>query len=115
MYNYKALIKNLFLIVFIVQIIKLYIEKNELRSTNHKLLVNQRKQSEKLVAEKEREVQSLRRQLATDEILIDESLSIVNELKNTKKEVETLYVERIQKINTLNANELKAYFDDELN
>lgn len=78
-------------------------------------LKNQRKQSEKLVAEKEREVQSLRRQLATDEILIDESLSIVNELRNTKKEVETLYVERIQKINTLNANELKAYFDDELN
>ena len=98
-----------------VVVLKLLNTNMDLSNQRAKDLKNQRKQSEKLVAEKEREVQSLRRQLATDEILIDESLSIVNELRNTKKEVETLYVERIQKINTLNANELKAYFDDELN
>lgn len=98
-----------------VVVLKLLNTNKDLSNQRAKDLKNQRKQSEKLVAEKEREVQSLRRQLATDEILIDESLSILNELRNTKKEVETLYVERIQKINTLNANELKAYFDDELN
>lgn len=98
-----------------VVVFKLLNANKNLSNQRAKDLKNQRKQSEKLVAEKEREVQSLRRQLATDEFLIDESLSIVNELRNTKKEVETLYVERIQKINTLNANELKAYFDDELN
>jgi hypothetical protein len=114
MYNYKSLIKNLFLIVFIIQIIKLYNEKNELRSINHKMLKRQRKQSEVLVNKKLHEIDSLKQQIEREQYLIDESLMVIQDLHNQKTKVEKVYVEKITEINTYDATQLKNYFDEEL-
>jgi len=114
MYNYKDLIKNLFLIVFIVQIIKLYNEKNELRSVNHKLLKKQRRQSELVINKKLDEIKSLKEEIEREQYLIDESLIIIRDLHNQKTQVEKVYVEKVTEINTYDANQLKNYFNDEL-
>jgi hypothetical protein len=114
MYNYKDLIKNLFLIVFIIQIIKLYNEKNELRSINHKMLKRQRKQSEVLVNKKLHEIDSLKQQIEREQYLIDESLIIIRDLHNQKTKVEKVYVEKVTEINTYGATQLKNYFNEEL-
>jgi hypothetical protein len=114
MYNYKDLIKTLFLIVFIIQIIKLYNEKNELRSINHKMLKRQRKQSEVLVNKKMDEIDSLKQQIKHEEYLIDEALLVIRDLHNQKTKVEKVYVEKVMELNTYDATQLKNYFDEEL-
>jgi hypothetical protein len=78
-------------------------------------LQKQRKQSERAVAMKEKEIEVLRVKLNDEEFIVDEALTILNDLREQRMDVETLYVERIQKVSTFDANELKAYFDDELN
>jgi len=114
MYNYKSLIKNLFLIVFIIQIIKLYNEKNELRSINYKMLKRQRQQSELLVDKKLNEIDSLKQQIERDQYLIDEALIAINDLQNQKTKVEKVYVEKVKEVNTYDATQLKNYFNEEL-
>jgi hypothetical protein len=114
MYNYKSLIKNLFLIVFVIQIIKLYNEKNELRSINHKMLKRQKKQSELLVNKKLNEIDSLKQQIEREQYLIDESLIVIRDLHNQKTKVEKVYVEKVKEINTFDATQLKNYFNEEL-
>jgi hypothetical protein len=78
-------------------------------------LQKQRKQSERAVAMKEKEIEVLRVKLNDEEFIVDEALTILNDLREQRMDVETLYVGRIQKVSTFDANELKAYFDDELN
>ena len=114
MYNYKELIKTLFLIVFIIQIIKLYNEKNELRSINHKLLKKQRRQSELIVNKKLDEIASLKKQIEREQYLINEAFVAINDLHNQKTKVERIYVDKVKEINTYNANQLKNYFNEEL-
>ncbi len=114
MTDYKSLIKNLFLLVFIIQIIKLYQEKNELSSTNAKALKKQRKLSEVLVEKKIKQIDSLKMTIKHNEYLIDSAFSAINDLQSQKNKVEKVYIERIKEINTLDANELKNYFNEEL-
>jgi len=114
MYNYQSIIKNLFLIVFIVQIIKLYNEKNELSSINKKLLKKQKRQSELIVKNKLKEIDSLKQQIERDEYLIDEALNIIADLQNEKSKIEKVYIDNVKEINTFDANELKNYFKDEI-
>jgi len=115
MTDYKGLIKNLFLFVFIIMIFKVYHEKNELRSINNKLLKKQRKHSEYIIGIKKKQIDSLQQELIRSEYLIDESLNAINDLQNEKRKVEKVYVEKVNKINTFDANQLKNYFDEELN
>lgn len=115
MRNYTNLFKNILLILLLIVIIKLYNEKNELRSINHKMLKRQRQQSELLVNKKLIEIDSLKQQIEREQYLIDESLMIIKDLHNQKRNVEKVYVEKVTKINTYDANQLKNYFNEELN
>lgn len=114
MTDYKGLIKNLFLFVFIIQIIKLYNEKNELSSINQKLLKKQRQHSEYVIYMKIKEIDSLEDQITRSEYLIDEALIAINDLQNKKTKVEKVYIDRVEEINTYDANQLKNYFNEEL-
>ncbi len=114
MVNYTNLFKNILLIVFLIAILKLYNEKNELRSINHKMLNRQRRQSELLVNKKLDEIVSLKEEIEREQYLIDESLIIIRDLHNQKSKVEKVYVEKVTEINTYDANQLKNYFNDEL-
>jgi len=114
MRNYTNLFKNILLIVFLIAILKLYNEKNELRSINHKMLKRQRRQSELLVNKKLNEIDSLKQQIEREQYLIDESLIIIRDLHNQKTKVEKVYVEKIKEINTFDATQLKNYFNEEL-
>jgi hypothetical protein len=114
MRNYTNLLKNILLIVLLIVIIKLYNEKNELRSINHKMLKRQRKQSELVVNKKLNEIDSLKQQIEREQYLIDESLKVIRDLKNQKTKVEKVYVEKVMEINTYDATQLKNYFNEEL-
>jgi hypothetical protein len=114
MHNYTNLLKNFFLITLIVIILKLYNEKNELRSMNTKMLRKQRKESELIVNKKLNEIDFLKQQIERDQFLIDESLNVIAELQNEKRKVEKVYVDNVKKINTFDATQLKNYFDEEL-
>lgn len=115
MRNYTNLFKNILLILLLIVIIKLYNEKNELRSINHKMLKRQRQQSELLVHKKLIEIDSLKQQIEREQYLIDESLMIIKDLHNQKTKVEKIYIEKVTEINTYDANQLKNYFNEELN
>ena len=114
MRNYTNLFKNILLIVFLIAILKLYNEKNELRSINHKMLKRQRRQSELLVNKKLNEIESLKEEIEREQYLIDESLMVIRDLHNQKSKVEKVYVEKVAEINTYDANQLKNYFNEEL-
>lgn len=114
MRNYTNLFKNILLIVLLIVIIKLYNEKNELRSINQKMLKRQRKQSELIVNKKLNEIDSLKKQIEREQYLIDESLMVIRDLHNQKTKVDKVYVEKIKEINTFDATQLKNYFNDEL-
>jgi len=114
MRNYTNLFKNILLIVLLIVIIKLYNEKNELRSINHKMLKRQRKQSELIVNKKLNEIDSLKQQIEREQYLIDESLMVIRDLHNQKTKVEKVYVEKVKEINTYDATQLKNYFNEEL-
>lgn len=114
MHNYTNLLKNISLIILIVIILKLYNEKNELRSTNQKMLRKQRQESELIVNKKLQEIARLKDEIARDEYLIDESLNMIAELQNEKRKVEKVYVDNVKKINTFDATQLKNYFNEEL-
>lgn len=114
MRNYTNLFKNILLIVFLIAILKLYNEKNELRSINHKMLKRQRRQSELLVNKKLNEIESLKEEIEREQYLIDESLMVIRDLHNQKSKVEKVYVEKVTEINTYDANQLKNYFNEEL-
>ena len=98
-----------------VVVLKLINTNRHLSNDRLQALKAQREASQKIVSTKEQEIKSLRSKLADEEFFIDEAVNILNELRQSKVEVETLYVEKVQKINTFDANELKAYFDEELN
>lgn len=115
MTNYFNLFKNLAIVILCVAVLKLWNVNSHLSTAHAKQLQKQREQSERVVARKEKEVEALRVKLNGEEFLIDEAVTILNDLRQQRMEVETLYVERIQKVGTFDANELKAYFDDELN
>jgi hypothetical protein len=115
MTNYFNLFKNLAIVILCVAVLKLWNVNRQLSITHVKDLQKQRKQSERVVAMKENEVESLRVKLNDEEFILDEAVTILNDLRGQRVEVETLYVERIQKVSTFDANELKAYFNDELN
>lgn len=114
MYNYVNLFKNILLIVFLIAILKLYNEKNELRSINHKLLKKQRRESELVVNKKLDEIASLKEQIEREKYLIDEALVAINDLQKQKTKVEKVYVEKVKEINTYDATQLKNYFNEEL-
>jgi cell division protein ZapA (FtsZ GTPase activity inhibitor) len=115
MQNYTNLFKNIFLVLSLIVIFKLYNEKNELRSINQKLLKKQRKESELIVDMKLKQIDSLKQELGRSEYLIDEALNAISDLQNEKRKVEKVYVEKVNKINTFDANQLKNYFNEELN
>jgi predicted Holliday junction resolvase-like endonuclease len=114
MRNYTNLFKNILLIIFLIAILKLYNEKNELRSINHKILKRQRRQSELLVNKKLNEIDSLKQNVKREQYLIDEALIVINDLQNQKTKVEKVYIEKVTEINTYDANQLKNYFNEEL-
>jgi predicted Holliday junction resolvase-like endonuclease len=114
MRNYTNLFKNILLIIFLIAILKLYNEKNELRSINHKILKRQRRQSELLVNKKLNEIDSLKQNVKREQYLINEALIVINDLQNQKTKVEKVYVEKVTEINTYDANQLKNYFNEEL-
>lgn len=114
MRNYTNLFKNILLIVFLIAILKLYNEKNELRSINQKMLKRQRRQSELLVNKKLNEIESLKEEIEREQYLIDESLMVIRDLHNQKSKVEKVYVEKVAEINTYDATQLKNYFNEEL-
>ncbi len=114
MHNYTNLLKNISLIILIVIILKLYNEKNELRSMNQKMLRKQRQESELIVNKKLQEISRLKDEIARDEYLIDESLNMIAELQNEKRKVDKVYVDNVKKINTFDAIQLKNYFNEEL-
>lgn len=114
MYNYVNLFKNILLIVFLIAILKLYNEKNELRSINHKLLKKQRRESELVVNKKLDEIESLKEEIEREQYLIDESLMVIRDLHNQKSKVDKVYVEKVKEINTYDATQLKNYFNEEL-
>jgi predicted Holliday junction resolvase-like endonuclease len=114
MRNYTNLFKNILLIIFLIAILKLYNEKNELRSINHKILKRQRRQSELLVNKKLNEIDSLKQNIKREQYLINEALIVINDLQNQKTKVEKVYVEKVTEINTYDANQLKNYFNEEL-
>jgi hypothetical protein len=114
MSNYTNLFKNILLIIFLIAILKLYNEKNELRSINHKILKRQRRQSELLVNKKLNEIDSLKQNIKREQYLINEALIVINDLQNQKTKVEKVYVEKVTEINTYDANQLKNYFNEEL-
>jgi len=114
MRNYTNLFKNILLIIFLIAILKLYNEKNELRSINHKILKRQRRQSELLVNKKLNEIDSLKQNIKREQYLINEALIVINDLQNQKTKVEKIYVEKVTEINTYDANQLKNYFNEEL-
>jgi predicted Holliday junction resolvase-like endonuclease len=114
MRNYTNLFKNILLIIFLIAILKLYNEKNELRSINHKILKRQRRQSELLVNKKLNEIDSLKQNVKREQYLSDEALIVINDLQNQKTKVEKVYIEKVTEINTYDANQLKNYFNEEL-
>lgn len=114
MHNYTNLLKNISLIILIVIILKLYNEKNELRSMNQKMLKKQRQESELIVDKKLQEIGRLKEQIERDQFMIDESLNVIAELQNEKRKVEKVYVDNVKKINTFDATQLKNYFNEEL-
>jgi len=114
MHHYTNLLKNISLIILIVIILKLYNEKNELRSMNQKMLRKQRQESELIVNKKLQEISRLKDEIARDEYLIDESLNMIAELQNEKRKVDKVYVDNVKKINTFDAIQLKNYFNEEL-
>jgi cell division protein ZapA (FtsZ GTPase activity inhibitor) len=114
MHNYTNLLKNISLIILIVIILKLYNEKNELRSINQKMLKKQRQESELIVDKKLQEIGRLKEQIERDQFMIDESLNVIAELQNEKRKVEKVYVDNVKKINTFDATQLKNYFNEEL-
>lgn len=115
MRNYSNLFKNLAIVILCVVVLKLWNVNRQLSMAHVKDLQKQRKQSERAVAMKEKEIEVLRVKLNDEEFIVDEALTILNDLREQRMDVETLYVGRIQKVSTFDANELKAYFDDELN
>ena len=115
MTKYFNLFKNLTIVILCVLVLKLWNVNKQLSSANVRDLQKQREESKRIIAMKEKEVDALRLKLNSEKFLIDEAVTILNGLREQKAEVETLYVERIQKVSTFDANELKAYFDDELN
>lgn len=115
MRNYLNIFKNLLIIILLVVVLKLINTNRHLTKQRVDDLKVQRQASEQIVKAKEREIADLRSKINDEEFLIDEAVEILNELRQSKREVETLYVEKVQKINTFDANELKAYFDEELN
>lgn len=115
MRNYLNIFKNLLIIILLVVVLKLINTNRNLTKQRVDDLKVQRQASEKIVKAKEQEIAALRSKITDEEFLIDEAVEILNELRQSKLEVETLYVEKVQKINTFDANELKAYFDEELN
>lgn len=115
MKNYTNLLKNLLIIILCVSVLKMCNVNRELNRDAVKALQKERKKSEQLVKLKEREVRLLREKLVEENMLIDEAVSVLNDLRNARRDVETLYVEKIQTVRTFDANELKNYFDEELN
>ena len=115
MKNYTNLLKNLLIIILCVSVLKMCNVNRELNREAVKALQKERKRSEKIVKVKEEEVQLLREKLVEETMLIDEAVNVLNDLRNARHEVETLYVEKIQTVRTFDANKLKNYFDEELN
>jgi hypothetical protein len=112
--NYKHYILGIFLFVFFIQIVRLYHEKNELSSLNTKMIKKQKRLSEIIVKNKIKEIDSLKQTIKQNEFLINNALKVINDLNAQKNQVEIVYIEKIKKIKTLDANELKNYFDEEL-
>lgn len=115
MSKYINIFKNLALIVLALLCLKFFNDKRNLEQKSIKDLQKQREQSEKLVVKKELEIQRLRDVIQTESNLIDESIELFNQLQDEKRDVETVYVEKIKIINNYDANQLKKYFDEELN
>lgn len=114
MKNYTNLLKNLLIIILCVCVLKMCNVNRELNRDGIKALQKERKKSETIIRVKEQEVRLLREKLVEETMLIDEAVDVLNDLRNARRDVETLYVEKIQTVRTFDANELKNYFDEEL-
>ena len=114
MNDYKTLIKYLFLFVFIIYIIKLNLEKNELRSVNHRLLRRQKKESQLIIEKKLVQIDSLKNIIERNDYLINEALVAINDLQKSKVLQNKIYIERVKVINSFDAIQLKEYFNEEL-
>ena len=115
MVKYLNVIKNVIIVVLCFITLKQFSYNKELKSINAKIIKQERKKAQKIIDQKEQEILNLKYQIVYEGHLIHESVELFNQLEVEKKEVETIYVEKINLINNLSANELKKYFNEELN
>ena len=115
MNKYWGLLQSLFLIVLLIACAKLYFSNARLKENRYSEIKRQRKISESIFFKKEKEIQRLKSIIKTESEMINESIKLFNELQQQKKDIETVYVEKVKIINNYDAKELKNYFDQELN
>lgn len=113
MSKYFNLFKNLLIIVLCIIILKQFGQNRQLSRINAKIIKQERKKAQEIIDKKEKEILDLKDKIVYENELIDESIELFNQLSLEKSKVETLYVEKVQKINTIDANELKEYFYEE--
>ena len=113
--KYLNAIKNVIIVVLCFITLKQFSYNKELKGINSKIIKQERKKAQKIIDQKQQEIINLKHQIVYENQLINESVELYNQLQVEKREVETVYVEKIKLINSLNANELKEYFNEELN
>jgi hypothetical protein len=90
------------------------LEKNELRSVNHRLLRRQKKESQLIIEKKLVQIDSLKNIIERNDYLINEALVAINDLQKSKVLQNKIYIERVKVINSFDAIQLKEYFNEEL-
>jgi hypothetical protein len=115
MTNYVNAFKNIVIILLIGLSANLFLRVRKSNNSKIKELQRMRKQSEEVVKKKEHEIQNLRKAIQQESFLVGQALEEINQIRFKKQEIETLYVHKVRQINSYDSNELKNYFDEELN
>lgn len=113
--SYSNILKNFAIIILVIFCLVLQNRNTNLNEKRIEDIRHERKVYEKTVRNKEREIKRLRKLINRETTLIDESIDILNELQQEKRDIETVYVEKVRIINSYDAKQLKKYFDEELN
>jgi hypothetical protein len=114
MKQYIDVFKNFVILILIGISANLFFRVQKSNNSKIKELQKMRKRSEEVVKKKEREIQNLRLTIKEEHIMIDQALKTINQITIKKQETETLYVNKVEEINSFDANALKNYFNEEL-
>jgi hypothetical protein len=114
MKKYVEVFKSFVILILIGISANLFLRVQKANNSKIKELQKMRKRSEEVVQKKEREIQNLRISIEEERNLVDQAIKTINQITIKKQDAETLYVNKVQEINSFDANELKNYFNEEL-